>query len=292
MTRPRLALVLLLLLMLLAVMAPAVQASDLLVGVEWLRAHGRDADVRLIDMASEAGSYRKGHIPGAIYLHVNDARIAVPDGGFRLPTVDEAERLLGDLGIRRDTHVVIYDDAGGLNAARLFFTLDVMRHPRISLLDGGIESWRRAGQPLTTEIPRIGDGGYRPELDASRVVTAEWIRQHLNDPTVALVDARSPAEYAGRDVRAKRGGHIPGAINIEWKEHLQPDGRFKPTDELRALFASRAVTSEKLVVTYCQTHHRAAETYFILRLLGYPRVVGYDRSWAEWGNREDLPLAR
>ena len=275
-------------LVLLVVAPSAARASDLLVDVAWLRAHARDADVRIIDMAADAATYRKAHIPGARYLHVNDARIAVPEGGFRLPSVDEAERLLRALGIRRDSRVVIYDDAGGLNAARLFFTLDVMRHPRISLLDGGIEAWRRARLPLTTDVSLVGDGGYRPDFDPSRVVTAEWIQQHLNDPGVALVDARSPAEFTGRDVRAKRGGHIPGAVNIEWKEHLRPDGRFKSLDELRALFASRDVGAQKLVVTYCQTHHRAAETYFVLRLLGY-RVVGYDRSWAEWGNRDDLP---
>ena len=267
-------------------------ASGLLVDLEWLRAHASDADVRIIDMATEPETYHKVHVPGAVYLHVNDARVVVPAGGFRLPTADEAERLLGSLGIRRDTHVVIYDDAGGLHASRLFFTLDVFRHPKISVLDGGIEAWRRAGLPLTTEIIPVSAGGYRPDPDGSRVVTAEWIRERLNNPAVAVVDARSPDEFAGRDVRARRGGHIPGAVNLEWKQHLRPDGRFKPLDELRALYVDRGVTPDRQVVAYCQTMHRAAETYFVLRLLGYPRVAAYDRSWVEWGNRADLPIAR
>ena len=161
-----------------------------------------------------------------------------------------------------------------------------------SLLDGGIQAWQRTKFPFTTEIPRIARTDYRPRLRAELVASAEWVRDRLNDPAIALVDARTPAEYAGKDVRAKRGGHIPGAVNIDWRENLRPDGTFKPADELRRMYVAKAVTPDKTAVTYCQTHHRAAHSYFVLRLLGYPRVVGYDRSWIEWGNRDDLPIAQ
>ena len=97
---------------------------------------------------------------------------------------------------------------------------------------------------------------------------------------------------AGRDVRARRGGHIPGAINVEWSQNLRPDLTFRPIEELRAIYASKGITPDKTIVTYCQTHSRASHTYFVLRLLGYPRLLAYDRSWVEWGNRDDLPVAR
>ena len=271
--------------------AAAEQSGGLLVDAIWLHAHLNDAKLRIVDMTA-AKDYRRGHIPGAVHLSLEAARIKVAAGGYRLPTAEESARLVGGLGIDPDTHVVVYDDNGGLDAARFFFTLDVFGHRTVSILDGGLAAWRRLKLPLGTETPRIARTDYRPALMADRVASAEWVRDHLTDSTVALLDTRTAAEYSGKDVRARRGGHIPGSVNLDWQQNLRPDGTFKSREELAALYAARAVTPDKTVVTYCQTHHRAAHSYFVLRLLGYPRLVGYDRSWSEWGNRDDLPIAR
>src|SRR3972149_773267 len=119
--------------------APAGLAQEgLLVDAAWLKARVAEPKIRIVDMVTEPGDYRRGHIPGAVYLHVDDSRIGVPAGGFRLPNAEEGAKLLGSLGITPETQVVIYDDTGGLHASRLFFTLDVLRHRKAADRERGV----------------------------------------------------------------------------------------------------------------------------------------------------------
>ena len=109
---------------------------------------------------------------------------------------------------------------------------------------------------------------------------------------MVLLDTRTPAEFSGADRRAARGGHIPGAVNVDWTLTMDPDRHraLRPADELRALYAQAGVDPDAEVVAYCQTHHRSSHTFWVLRHLGYRRVRGYPGAWSDWGNRDDTPV--
>lgn len=265
---------------------------DVLVEPGWLRKHLEDKDLRIFDMSAAFESYKQGHIPGASFVSVTDIVVPSMSGTYDLPSQEMLESLLGRLGVTKDTRVIIYDDAGGLYASRLFFTLDVLGHRQVALLNGGKRAWHARGYPLTKDIPNIKPTEYKGTGNLDLVVTAEWILKRLNDSSIAFLDSRSVVEYRGEDVRAKRGGHIPGARNVEWLENLRPDGALKSAKDLVDLHQRRGITPSRTVVTYCQTHSRASLSYFVLRLLGYNQVKGYVRSWAEWGNREELPVEK
>jgi thiosulfate/3-mercaptopyruvate sulfurtransferase len=158
------------------------------------------------------------------------------------------------------------------------------------LLDGGIDEWLRVGGCLTHEIPPADGGTFRAQILADRRVTGDWLLDHLNDPGVQIVDNRSPEEYMGQDVYARRDGHIPGARLCPWDLALNADLTFKRREALEAIYQKIGLDFQKTTINYCQSGVRSTHAYFTQRLLGFrdPRV--YDGSWAEWGNDDRFPI--
>jgi thiosulfate/3-mercaptopyruvate sulfurtransferase len=208
-----------------------------------------------------------------------------------VPDREEAAARLGRLGISEDRLVVAYSDGGNLYASRLWHVLAHYGHERVVLLDGGLEKWQAEGRALERGWVSPTPGRFEPGgANGMAGITASEILERLDDPTLRLVDVRSQADFSGQELRAARGGHIPGAVLWPWEENLRPDGTFRDPFEIRARAMEAGLLPEQELVTYCQGGVRAAHAALALRLAGYPRVRIYDGSWADWGNDPGLPI--
>jgi len=236
--------------------------------------------------------YAAGHLAGAIHLDLWGLSLIDTDVAPLRAFIWMIEHVLASRGVTDERPVIVYEEDSGMRAARVFWFLEYFGHPETRVLDGGVRAWRAAGLPVTTDSVAPTDSSWTGRREESRLATWQDVHARLGRPDVAVLDVRSDGEFLGTTVRAARGGAIPGAVHVEWKNNLAADGRFKPADQLRALYQSAGVTPDREVITYCQGGYRAAHTYLALRLLGYPKVRNYLGSWKEWGDRQELPVNR
>lgn len=264
---------------------------ELLVDVEWLKARLNDPQVKAVD-TRPAARYASGHIKGAVNLLV--ARLDDPANPVRSMPIppDRFGAYLGNLGIGNDDHVVIYDEQGLLASSRLFWMMDYYGHQKLSMLEGGYPQWVASGGETTTEPATPTPKEYQARPEPDKIALKSDVHARLGSKDTLFLDVRSPAEFKGQMVQAMKGGHIPGAVNVEWSQALAAGDApvFRTGPELQELFQKAGVSKEREVITYCQGGVRAAHTYFVLKLLGYDKVRNYTGSWGEWGNDPTAPV--
>ncbi len=250
-----------------------------------------DENLVIIDL-SRAPIYARNHIPDAVHIEYSQIVSSKPPVMGLLPSAEDFSKVLSTAGISPESHVVAYDDEGGAKACRLLWTLDVAGHKSFSLLNGGLQAWVNEDHSIFEGVETAIPTEYNVTYCDNGIITKAEILTKLGDPNVALLDVRSPGEYAGTDKRAARSGHIPGAVNLEWIHAIdqQFNLRLKEPNELQLLYIPLDVMPDKEVIVYCHSHHRSAHSYIALKSLGYKNLKGYPGSWSDWGNDPDTPV--
>jgi len=262
-----------------------------LVAPEDFVARLRDDNLRIVDL-SQPRVYMQAHVPGAVHVDFRLTQAGTLPAPGALPSAAAISEMLSMIGVTPDMHVVAYDDEGGGWAGRFLWLLTMVGHTKWSYLDGGIHAWLAAGLPIEQDVTEVEPSTYQARISGDASVDKQYLHLHLGDPDLVIWDARSRDEFLGVRALAARGGHIPGAVNLDWIECMDRTRslRLKDLGELRATLAGLGITADKEIVTHCQTNHRSGLTWLVGTLLGFPRMRAYPGSWSEWGNDPSLPV--
>jgi thiosulfate/3-mercaptopyruvate sulfurtransferase len=238
--------------------------------------------------------YAIGHLPNAVNIDlaqfhwIDTSREGISQFNKQMKI------LISNIGITKGKFVVFYDNTSGISSARGVWLLTYFSHNKTAMLDGGFSKWKKESLGIETGtnsfIHSNFDGKPNPHVLAGYAYIRSKIEKERNSNNVVILDSRSKSEYEGYAVRSARAGHIPMAINVDWNDNIKKDGTFKEEKELEKLYSH--IPKDKEVITYCQGGYRAANTFIVLRNLGYRRVRMYVGSWGEWGNKMDLPVEK
>ena len=210
-------------------------------------------------------------------------------------TEAEAEKIFGEAGIDAGSQVVVYDGGEGPFASGVWFVLDFFGHKNVKVLNGGFRKWLKESRPVTQEVMVLEKKKFTARAQPEKVVTREWLEKNLRNKDIVIVDSRSFNEFIGKDVRpgASRGGHLPGAVHLEWTKFSDKLNTFKSAQDIEKALSQRGITKNTKVVTYCQTGiGRSTDMGLAMKLIGYDNVVEYTGSWEEWSSDPRLPIEK
>jgi thiosulfate/3-mercaptopyruvate sulfurtransferase len=260
----------------------------------------RLSSVRLVDARPDPVAYSTGHLPGALHADLNRQLSTAAEPGHDpahggrhpLPPVERFAAQLGAWGIGPATEVVVYDAAGGGNAAaRLWWMLRAIGHARVQVLDGGLQAALQAGVKPTTEVATVSPlPAYPATRWSSATVDLQAVETQRQDPSHKVLDVRSAERWRGQNETFDPvAGHIPGSVNLPWSDNLAPDGRFKSPEALRAQYeALLAGTQSDHLTVHCGSGVTACHTLLALEVAGLRGASLYVGSWSEWC-RSGLP---
>lgn len=270
-----------------------VVTKRVLVYSEWLKANIGNSDLIIVDcrynlMDHDYGmrEYTKGHIPGAYFLdlesHLSGEK-GKHTGRHPLPDENEFAERMNEMGLNKESTVIAYDDESS-GSARLWWLLKFFGHDGVYILDGGIKSWIDQGYELSADIPKKVRGNFRPEPKMDMVVDLVKLKENQKD--MCLIDSRSAERYRGEvEPIDPVAGHIPGAINIDYKSNLDENGRYLPREILKRKF--RDITKEPVV--YCGSGVTACVNIVAMELAG-KKVLLYPGGWSQWVSYPENPV--
>lgn len=274
-----------------------------LVSTDWLAAHLKDPDLRVLDASwhmPDAGrdaraEYAAGHIPGARFFDIDEISDLRSDLPHMAPPVEKFISRMRAMGVGDGHQVVVYDTAGLFSAARVWWLFRLMGKTDVAVLDGGLPKWRAEGREIEDMPPMVRDRHITVSRQAGLVKDVTQVAHASKLGQAEIIDARSAPRFKGEVAEPRpglRSGHIPGSKNVPFGEVLNADGTMKDVAGLRATFAAAGVDLGKPAITTCGSGITAAVLALALERIGHRNWALYDGSWAEWGMYDDLKVAK